>query len=469
MSATTKEISAHIHVITTQLNGFENGIFRYKNILIDTDCEPDDKAALQVLFKSLALHQVENPTFVYPKITIIAGSSTTPAIKEAEIAKIVSDLLKSEIIPSHVKITVIKGSATNKDHPSDGEELLDKNTLKTLSEKENPNLYSESAIKTITDFLQNTSKEESCYIALREVKDLRKACQNLTIKKFENVDFLGTLSFNVRNQYKNTCHLFLEEVLTRFRNSLCYENFHSACNKSCASQTWAIDNFKEKLKAFPQLSKAAEIWNHSNIRQCMTLLCDRTHVDGIPKRLSLSTTAISKTNKLLGETYAQSLSGNLQSETLDAFKAKVIAAMELNTKPLDEKSADFIKLMSYLRPFYNMVFFSPQICLADLAFMGVICHPEILKGSIQSVHLKYINGEFSNLEDTTSVKNTNFIKLTEERLVLLGKKVIHCLFEDIKQQPKLTINTQFNTHNKAQEGSGNSDTIHTAVINTYKF
>ena len=146
---------------------FDKAIYGYKNILIDTDCEVDDKAALQIFFRSLAQYKLTNPSYSYPNITIVAGSSRTPAVKVAVVKAIIADLRKNGFVPEDALIKVVKGSPTDREHPNDGQEWLSKDELKSLLEKEDPSTLSAEALKTIEEFLQNEKKEESAYIGLR--------------------------------------------------------------------------------------------------------------------------------------------------------------------------------------------------------------------------------------------------------------------------------------------------------------
>jgi hypothetical protein len=83
------------------------------------------------------------------------------------------------------------------------------------------------------------------------------------------------------------------------------------------------------------------------------------------------------------------------------------------------------RFRSNFAPFYNMVFHAPQICLADIAFMGVICNPELLEKNVQAKHLEY-QGTFSMLSDSDEV-NTHYVVLDEDSLSMLGQSVVNTL------------------------------------------
>ena len=125
------------------------------------------------------------------------------------------------------------------------------------------------------------------------MKDLHVVCKSFPKgTKFENVDFLGTLSFNVREIFQKEtggCNAFIEVVLNKFRFSLCYENYHSACQKTETAKTWG-QPFVQFLKSEKgsKLRKAILIWNGGNIVDCYKSLSDPNHPNNITKLLKLS-------------------------------------------------------------------------------------------------------------------------------------------------------------------------------------
>lgn len=408
------------------------GLYAFRHILIDTDLEVDDKAALELMFGHLRLKKQIEPLYLYPKITIIAGSSTAPAVKEAVANALIKDWIAEKIIPDEVKVEVIKGSPTAKQHPNDGSEILSSERLKALSEEqEDPANFSSAALEKIESFLINESGEKSAYIALREVKDLRAVCQSFpSDTKYNNVTFLGTLSFNVNNVYRNEelgCNAFIIEVLSKFDESLCYENFHSACRNN-STKAWG-ESFRQYLlsPSGEVLKQAADIWDEGNIVDCYRTIADPCYEGNITALLGLDANQCDELYGVFHESYQQYKANTLAPESESEFLARCKIAMGEQAGALiaDLNTSAAQRFRSNFAPFYNMVFHAPQICLADIAFMGVICNPELLEKNVQAKHLEY-QGTYSMLSDSSD-GNTNYVVLDEDSLSMLGQSVVNTL------------------------------------------
>lgn len=371
---------------------FQNGIYAYTQILIDTDLEPDDKAALEIFFRELYFYAEKNPDYRYPTITIVAGSSTTPEIKKAQAQAILQNLTRQGFIPLNADITIVTGSPTWREYPDDGKELLTKEQLENVI-YEAGDAYSEIAIQTIQTFLNNANKNESVYIGLQSVKDLHAACDGLPQDKFDQVDFMATLSFNVTSEYGENGNEFINKVLSRFRKSLCYENYHSACQNNSTGKIWG-ESFKNYLRSDVGrlLRKAGEIW-------------DNALMEGFVDSFE---------HPLFGEVWGQSQNGTLKMSEEEFVNA------------IKEEMGEEITYERAFRPFCSIAFDGPQLCLADVAFLTVICHPEILKNARQPKTVEY-NGSYSCIADDPD-SLIQYVIMDEEQLVLLGEKATATLY-----------------------------------------
>lgn len=287
--------------------------------------------------------------------------------------KIISNLKKEGIIPLTINIEVIAGTPTSKEHLNDGRELLSEKKLSVTSTIE----FADAASIFLSDFLLNNPTEEKrAYLGLRSMQDLIKACKGLTDEKFHHVDFLGTLSFNVRSACTTVddCKKFVR-ILERFNQALCYEGFHSAKAHSSTATAWK--NFRPYLLSNQgeSLRKAGAYWNEGNIRYCIDLLLNSNFPGNKVNVLELTEEQIQKARPLFETALQQANSAQPFEPNRETFETTIIALLGINNKSLEAQ----IAFNSFFTPFCNMVFNSPEICLADVAMTALLCHQSLLE------------------------------------------------------------------------------------------
>ena len=153
-----------------------------------------------------------------------------------------------------------------------------------------------------------------------------------------------------------------------------------------------------------------------------------------------------KQHTLLLETlFEQYKAGDVKVESEKEFqdRASVNHGAEATALVSNRTSAAYKSFRGYFGPFYNMISNRLQICLADIAFMGVVCDVQMLNASAKPALLQY-NGTFSDVKFDSSAPNTIFIRLNEGQLSELGKNIIACLNASPRCRKKNTTNLKPN-------------------------
>lgn len=419
-------------------------IYEYRNIVIDTDLEPDDKAALEIFFRGLA-NAKTSPGFVMPQITILTGSSTRPALKTLQLVKMIEIWKPQAIIDTDFNIEVIQGSATSKRFAKDGYDLLDESIVKAVEQDPSFKILPEN-VEKIAKILQ---QENSVYVGMREVSDL---CQILDRVKTDGLndrmkvaaDFMGTLSFNVtqpflvRGQEVNGGPNKFVEYLALFNNSYCYDNFNSACDNNSTGKIWP--EIRDIIAQHPFLLKSHQLWDADNIDDCYRTLSDTNYDGNKVHILGLTAEQAQNAKQLFEEVLEKRKQGVFQSMSIDAidkeiedFKSRILTAFgpEAKSKIEVNDSSAFQAFKFNFNPFANMVFYSPQLCFADICFMTVVTNPDLFKASVQPKALSY-NGRFSKLG--TENPNTNYIILSQDQLKAGGAYACNLMRQDMKSR-----------------------------------
>lgn len=402
-------------------------IYEYKNIVIDTDLEPDDKAALELFFRGLAERKASMPDFEMPKITIMTGSTTRPSLKTLQLKKMIENFQCANI-----EIDIIQASATSKKFPKDGYDLLDASVVDAV--KEEPAFrISEENLQKISNILQ---QKNSVFVCMREVGDL---CLILDKTKQKlPADFMGTLSFNVSQPFRNIeggATKFVNDYLSRFNDTLCFDSFNSARDNNSTGEIWP--QLREIIAQNHNLLRAHQLWDEDNIEDCYRTLSDANHIDNKTEILGLTPEQASNANNLFKQVLKNRDQGIYQALSIDEikqeiakFKDSILAAFGTDAQAkinvADSKAQQAFKFN--FNPFVNMVFFAPQLCLADICFMAVVTNPELLKASMKPKSLSY-NGRFSKF-DANGAPNTNYIMLSAEQLKAAGDYVCNLLEQE---------------------------------------